>query len=59
MAHARTRGVPLLQLSYIPAEGGPERFYARLGLRHTHRLQEGGLVLELPLAKRSIPIAHR
>lgn len=50
VAHARLRGAPLLQLSYVPREGGPEGFYLGLGFRHTGRIIDGELVLELPLA---------
>lgn len=54
-AHAKTRGVPLLQLSYVPAYGNPEPFYTRLGFRHTDRLQDGELVLEWPIADTVAP----
>lgn len=47
--HARTKGVAVLQLSYVQAPGNPEPFYRSLGFRRTDRLQDGELVLELPL----------
>ena len=51
IAHARHKGVaPLLQLSFIPMSGSPENFYLSLGFRHTGRIQDGEVVLELPLA---------
>jgi diamine N-acetyltransferase len=49
--HARNKGTAtLLQVSYVPASGSPENFYLKLGFRHTGRIQDGELVLELPLA---------
>ena len=48
--HARLRGAPVLQLSYVPQDGGPEAFYLGLGFRHTGRTLDGEIVLELPLA---------
>lgn len=49
IAHARLRGAPLLQLSYVAQDGGPEAFYLGLGFRRTGRTYDGELVLELPL----------
>lgn len=37
-----------LQLSYVPGPGCPELFYLSLGFRHTGRVDEGEIVLELP-----------
>lgn len=39
-----------LQLSYVPGAGCPEPFYLSLGFRHTGRVDENEVVLELPLA---------
>jgi diamine N-acetyltransferase len=51
ITHARHKGVaPVLQLSFVPMSGSPERFYRSLGFRHTGRSQDGEVVLELPLA---------
>ena len=33
----------------VPGPGSPEAFYLDLGFRHTGRLDEGEVVLELPL----------
>jgi diamine N-acetyltransferase len=53
IAHATNKRVaPLLQVSFVPAaSGSPEDFYLSLGFRHTGRLQDGEVVLELPLAR--------
>lgn len=40
-----------LQLSYVPGPGCPEPFYLSLGFRHTGRVDQGEIVLELPLGK--------
>lgn len=49
--HVRSkRTFTTLLLSYVPGEGSPERFYLRAGFRHTGRLDDGEVVLELPLA---------
>lgn len=48
--HARSRGLfDVLELSYAPGPGCPEPFYVALGFRHTGRMDEGEVVLELPL----------
>lgn len=48
--HVRAKGrFAALQLSYVPGPGCPEPFYLRLGFRHTGRLDDGEVVLELPL----------
>lgn len=41
-AHVRTRpGGDRMYLSYVPADGGPERFYRSLGYRDTGVVHEG------------------
>ena len=51
IAHVRSKGLfTRLQLSYVPGPGCPEPFYLALGFQHTGRVDEGELVLELPLA---------
>lgn len=40
-----------LLLSYVPGPGCPERFYLGLGFRHTGRVEDGEVVLELPLGQ--------
>jgi diamine N-acetyltransferase len=50
IAHVRAKGLfERLELSYVPGPGCPEPFYLALGFRHTGRLDEGEVVLELPL----------
>ena len=50
IAHVRSKGCfRVLELSYVPAEGGPEPFYLSLGFRNTDRVEEGERVMELPL----------
>ena len=50
VAHVRGKGLfSTLLVSYVPAPGSPEQFYLRAGFRHTGRLEEGEIVLELPL----------
>jgi diamine N-acetyltransferase len=49
--HVRSKGLfTSLQLSYVPGPGCPEPFYLSLGFRHTGRVDDGEVVLELPLA---------
>lgn len=49
--HVRSRGIfQELELSYVPAEGGPEGFYRKLGFEPTGRLDEGEVVMALALA---------
>lgn len=43
-AHCRT-----LLVSYVPGPGCPESFYLRGGFLHTGRVDDGEIVLELPL----------
>ena len=48
--HVRSKGCfRTLELSYVPAEGGPEPFYLSLGFRNTDRIEEGERVMELAL----------
>lgn len=57
--HVRSKGLfTTLQLSYVPGPGCPEAFYLSLGFRHTGRIDEGEIVLELPLADGAPEDAH-
>lgn len=48
--HVRSKGVfRKLALSYVPEEGGPEQLYLSLGFRPTGEMDEGEVVMELPL----------
>ena len=48
--HVKALGVhTLLELSFVPGPNSPERFYLRHGFRSTGRMDEGEVVLELPL----------
>ena len=47
--HVRAKGLRKLEVSYVPGPGSPEAFYLGLGFRHTGRIDEGEIVLELPL----------
>ncbi len=50
VAHVRAKGVfASLTTSYVPGPGCPERFYLQAGFRHTGKVDEGEVVLELPL----------
>jgi diamine N-acetyltransferase len=50
IAHARGKGLfRTLELSYVPGPASPEPFYLQLGFRHTGRMDEGEVVLALPL----------
>jgi diamine N-acetyltransferase len=50
IAHVRAKRVfSSLQVSYVPGPGCPEPFYVRAGFRHTGRIDEGEIVLELPI----------
>lgn len=52
--HARSKGSSeVLELSYVPGPGSPESFYLSLGFRHTGRIDEAEVVLELPLQRES------
>ncbi len=49
--HVRGKGLfTSLQLSYVPGPGCAEPFYLSLGFRPTGRVDNGEIVLELPLA---------
>lgn len=48
--HVRAKGLyRKLELSYVPGPGCPERFYRRLGFRPTGKVEDGEVVLDLPL----------
>jgi diamine N-acetyltransferase len=48
--HVRTKGIfEKLELSYVPGPGCPEEFYRALGFAPTGRVDEGEIVLALPL----------
>lgn len=48
--HVRAKGrFEVLELSFVPGPGSPEPFYLSLGFRHTGRVDDGEVVLELPL----------
>jgi len=50
IAHVRGKGLfSSMLVSYVPAPGSPEQFYLRAGFRHTGRVDEGEVVLELSL----------
>jgi diamine N-acetyltransferase len=52
IAHVRAKGAfSVLEVSCVPGPGCPEPFYLRAGFRHTGRLDEGEVVLELPLGR--------
>ena len=42
-----------LEVSYVPGAGSPELFYLGLGFRHTGRVDEGEVVLEMLLSEAS------
>lgn len=44
---------PVLQVSFVPGEGGPEGFYLRYGFQPTGLMEDGEPILELPLAPMS------
>ena len=48
---------PVLQVSFVPGEGGPEGFYLRYGFRPTGLMEDGEPILELPLTPMSSPRA--
>jgi diamine N-acetyltransferase len=48
--HVRTRpNVVELRLSYVPAPGGPEAFYAKLGFANTGRIVDDEMEMKLDL----------
>ncbi|WP_088282265.1 GNAT family N-acetyltransferase [Ideonella sp. A 288] len=56
--HVRAKGlVDTLELSYVPGPGCPEPFYLGLGFRHAGRLDEGEVILELPLRPAQVAAA--
>ena len=42
-------GGPALQVSWVPADGGPEPFYRRLGFEPTGEIHDGEVVAVLTL----------
>ena len=53
--HVRSKGIfKTLELSYVPGPGCPEPFYLGLGFRHTGRVDEGEIILDLPLIQDSV-----
>jgi diamine N-acetyltransferase len=51
IAHVRSKRLfSSLVTSYVPGPGCPEPFYLRAGFRHTGKLDNGEVVLELPLS---------
>jgi len=54
VAHVRSKGLfTSLATSYAPGPGCPEQFYLRAGFRHTGKVDDGEVVLELPLVSNS------
>ena len=52
--HVRSMGrFESLSLSYVPGPGCPEKFYLGLGFRHTGTVDDGEIVLALPLDRNS------
>lgn len=52
IAHVRSKGVfAKLELSYVPGLNSPEQFYRRLGFRPNGEVDDGEIVLELPLGE--------
>jgi diamine N-acetyltransferase len=50
IAHVRRKGLfSSLLVSYVPGDGCPEDFYLRAGFKHTGRIDDGEIVLELAL----------
>ena len=50
IAYVRSRGLfSTLLVSYVPAQGCPEEFYLRAGFKHTGKVDNGEVVLELSL----------
>jgi diamine N-acetyltransferase len=48
--HVRSKGLfKALLVSYVPGDGSPEAFYLRAGFQHTGRVDDGEVVLTLPL----------
>jgi diamine N-acetyltransferase len=54
IAHVRSKGLfSSLLVSYVPAPGCAEQFYLRAGFKHTGRVDDGEVVLELALSSNS------
>ena len=52
IAHVRSKGLfAKLELSYVPGLNSPEQFYRRLGFRPNGEVDDGEIVLELPLGE--------
>lgn len=52
--HVRSKGLfKTLRISYVPGEGGPEQLYLSLGYRPNGEVDEGEVVMELPLGERA------
>jgi hypothetical protein len=49
----RAEGATELLTSYEPGEGNPWPFYQRLGFQPTGEIEDGEMVLRLPLSARS------
>lgn len=50
--HVRRKGLfDRLRISYVPGEGGPEALYLSLGFEPTGEVDEGEVVLALPLGR--------
>jgi len=50
ITHVRSKKLfSSLLVSYVPAPGCPEKFYLRAGFRHTGKVEDGEVVLELSL----------
>ena len=51
IAHVRSKRIfSSLLVSYVPGPGSPEGFYLRAGFAHTGKVDNGEVVLALPLA---------
>ena len=50
--HVRRKGIfKALEISYVPEEGGPQKLYLSLGFRPTGEIDEGEVVMALPLGE--------
>ena len=53
--HVRSKNLfTSLAVSYVPGPGCAERFYLRAGFQHTGRVDDGEIVLELPLTPNAL-----
>lgn len=51
IAHVKSRRLfTSLLVSYAPGPGCPEEFYLKAGFQHTGKVEDGEIVLELPLS---------